>query len=48
MTAMRMIDLVLVNKDMMHYVQDVSTVRGMEQGNSDRTILLNKVKVVGT
>ena len=30
-----MIDLVLVKKDMLHFVQDVRGVRGMGQGISD-------------
>ena len=41
-----MIDLVLVKKDMLHFVQDVRAVRGMRQGISDHYIVLCKIKVV--
>ena len=33
------IDLVLVKKDMLHYVQNVREVRGMGQGVSDHHII---------
>ena len=39
-----MIDLVLVKKDMLRYVQDV---RGMGRGFSDHYVLLCKVRLVG-
>ena len=42
-----MIDLVLVKKNMLHYVQDVRGVRGMGQGLSDHYVKLCKVKLVG-
>ena len=41
------IDLVLVKKDMLPYVQDVSAVRGMGRGLSDDNVVLCKVKLVG-
>ena len=41
-----MIDLVLVKKDMLLYVQDVWAVRGMGGGLSDHHIVLCKVRVV--
>ena len=43
-----MVGLVLVKKDMLFYVQDVRTVRGMGQGFSDSYVLLCKVRLVGT
>ena len=39
-----MIDLVLVKKDMLRYVQDVRVVRGMGQDH----VVLCKVRLVGT
>ena len=41
-----MIDLVLVKKDMLRYVQDVRVVRGMGRGLSDHHVLC-KVRLVG-
>ena len=35
-----MIDLVLVKKDMLHFVQNVRVVRGMERGISDCHVVL--------
>ena len=43
-----MINLVLVKKDMLHFVQDVRAARGMGQGISDRHIVLCKVRLVRT
>ena len=40
-----MIDLVLVKKDMLHYVR---LVRGIGKGLSDNHIVLCKVRLVGT
>ena len=42
-----MIDLVLVKKDMLRYVQDMRAVRGMGHGLSDHCIVLCKVRLVG-
>ena len=42
-----MIDLVLVDKGMLRYVQDVRAVRGMGRGRSDHHAVLCKVKLVG-
>ena len=42
------IDLVLVKKDMMCFVQEVRAVRGMGQGISDHHVVLCKVRLVGT
>ena len=42
-----MIDLVLVKKDMLHYMQDMRAVREMGQGLSDHHVLLCKVRLVG-
>ena len=42
-----MVDLVLVKKDMLCYVQDVRAVRGMGQGLSEHHVLLCKVRLVG-
>ena len=41
------IDLVLVKKDMLRYVQDVRTVRGMGRGLSDHHLALCKVRLMG-
>ena len=43
-----MIDLVLVRKVMLRYVQDVRKVKGMGRGLSDHHILLCKVRLLGT
>ena len=37
-----------VKKDMLHYMQDVRTVRGMGRGLSDHHVVLCKVRLVGT
>ena len=42
-----MIDLVLVKKDMLRYVQDVRAVRGMGRGLSDHYVVLRKGQLVG-
>ena len=41
-----MINLELVNKDMLRYVQDVRAVRGMGRGLSDHHVVLCKVKLL--
>ena len=41
-----MIDLVLVKKDMLHYMQDERAVRGMGQGLFNHNIVLCKVRLV--
>ena len=43
-----MIDLVLVKKDMLCFVQDVRAVRGTEREISDLHVVLCKVRLVGT
>ena len=43
-----MIDLILVKKDMLHFVQDVRAVRGVGRGISDHHVILCKVRLVGT
>ena len=43
-----MIDLVLVKRDMLRYVQDVRAVGGMGRGLSDHHVVLCKVRLVGT
>ena len=43
-----MIDLVLVKKDMLSYVQDLRTVRGMGRRFADQHFVLCKVRLVGT
>ena len=43
-----MIDLVLVKRDKLRYVQDVKAVRGMGRGLLDHHISLCKVRLVGT
>ena len=43
-----MIDLVLVMKDMLRFVHDVSTVRGMGRDISDHHVILCKVRLMGT
>ena len=42
------VDLMLVKKAMLRYVQDVRRVRGMERGILDYHVLLCKVRLVGT
>ena len=42
------IDLVLVKKDMLRFVQDVRVGRGMGHEISDHNIVLCKVRLVGT
>ena len=42
-----MINLVLVKKGMLRYIQDVKAVRGMGQDLSDLHVLLCKVRLVG-
>ena len=42
-----LIYLVLVKKDMLHYVQDGRQLRGMGQGISDHHVILCKVRLVG-
>ena len=41
------IDLVMVKRDMLRYVQDVRTVRGMGSDLSDNYVVLCKVRWVG-
>ena len=41
------IDLLLVKKDMLHFVQDVRLVRGMGRGISDHHVVLCKVRLMG-
>ena len=41
-----MIDLVLGKRDMLHYVQDVRVVRGIERGLSDHHVVMCKVRLV--
>ena len=43
-----MIDLVLVKRDMLHYVQDVRAVRGMGRCLSDHYVVLCNVRLVGS
>ena len=42
-----MIDLVLVKKDILHYLQGVRPFRGMARGLSDHLVVLCKVRLVG-
>ena len=42
-----MIDLVLVKRDLLHYVKDVRTVRRKGQGLSDHHVVLCKVRLIG-
>ena len=42
-----MIDLMLVKRDMLRYVQYVRVVRGMGRGLSDHHVVLCKVRLVG-
>ena len=41
-----MIDMVLVKKEMLHFLQDVRAVRGMGRGISDQHVLLYKLKLM--
>ena len=43
-----MIDLVLMKKDMLPFVQDVRGMRGMGQGIEDHHVVLCKFRLVGT
>ena len=43
-----MIDLVLVKKDMLRYVQNERAVREMERGLSDHHVVLCKARFVDT
>ena len=47
MEGKSIIDLGLVKKDMLRYVQDASPVRGMGRGLSDHHVVLCKVRLVG-
>ena len=47
MLVRSMIDLVLVKKDKLYYVQDLRVVRGMGCGLSDHYVVLCKVRLVG-
>ena len=42
-----MIDLVLVKRDILRFVQDVRAVRGMGHSLSDQNVVLCKVRLVG-
>ena len=42
------IDLVLVKKDMLPFVQDIRAVKGMGRGILDHHVVLYKVRLVGT
>ena len=42
-----MIDLVLVKRDILNYMQDVRAFRGMGKGLSDHHVVLCKVRLVG-
>ena len=41
-----MIDLVLVKRNMLRYMQDVRAVRGMEHGLSNHYVVMCKVRLV--
>ena len=41
------IDMVLVKKDVLGYVQDVRVVREMGRGTSDHHVVMCKVRLVG-
>ena len=43
-----MIDIVLMKKNLLRFVQDVRAVRGMGRGISDHHVVLCKVRLVGT
>ena len=43
-----MIDLVLVKKDILRFVQDMRSVKEMGRGISDHYVVLCKVRLVGT
>ena len=45
--VMTIIDLVLVTKDMLHYVQDEREVRTMGRSLSDHHVAVCKVRLVG-
>ena len=47
MKVKSIIDLVLVKKNMLRYVQYVKVVRGMGQGLSDHHVVLCKFRLVG-
>ena len=42
-----MIDLLLMKRDMLRYVQDVRGVRGMVRGITYHHVVLCKVRIVG-
>ena len=42
-----MIDLVLVKRDMLRYMQDMTAVKGIGRGLSDPHVILCKVRLVG-
>ena len=42
-----MIDLVVVKRDILQYVQDVRAVKGIGHGISDHHVVLCKVRLVG-
>ena len=42
-----MVDLVLVKKDMLRYMQDMRVMRGIGRGFSDHNVVLCKVRLVG-
>ena len=41
------IDLVLVKRDMMRFLQDVKIVKGIGRGLSDHEVVLHKVRLAG-
>ena len=43
-----MLALVLVKKDILHFVQDMRAKRGMGRGITDHHVILCKVRLVGT
>ena len=43
-----MIDLALVKRDILRYMQDMRVVRGMGRGLSDHYVVLSKVRLVGS
>ena len=45
--AKSMIDLVLVKRDLLRYVQDVKAVRGIGRGFSDAHVVLCRVRLRG-
>ena len=42
-----MIDLLLLKRDMLRYIQDVRVVRGMRRGLSDHHVVPCKVRLIG-